>query len=1005
MKPRYEKLIRDGIPALAASEGRALPLRTASPDEIEHLLAKKLFEETAEVAEALQAGDITWILEELADLSTVVDAIRNRLGISAAALQDAIDRKEKIRGGFNDGYLLALDAPPSRRLFPGQSDRFLHALRQDLARCTAAHFAVAFSMRSGLALIEGPLRSALLRGIDFRMLTTDYLGITEPEALTRLLELHGRADIRVFSDPAISFHPKAYIFEFPGGRGRAYIGSSNLSRSALLDGIEWNWTVLDGDAGFPLSELLDKFEEIFDDRRSVPLNANFIEAYAQRRHARLPTEGPQARQLPVPNPAQVLALSELERLRADSERRGLVIAATGIGKTYLAAFDSQPFRTVLFLAHRKELLTQAEATFRAVRPDARTGFAVDGRLDLDADILFASVQTLGRESVYQQFDRTRFSYVVVDEFHHAAAPSYRGLLDWFDAEFMLGLTATPYRSDNRDLLAICHGNIAYRATLFQAITFGWLVPFRYYGVADVVSYDESMLNASRTAYDEKRLTQAFNTQQRAQLALEHFGRHRRNAALGFCVSIEHADFMATWFSAHGVPARAVHSGPHSIDRVSAISELVNGRVGILFTVDLFNEGVDIPQVDLVMFLRPTESMTVFLQQLGRGLRLHAPKGYLTVVDLIGNYRRAHYKLPFLTNLDADNGDASADALRKLRAPEGLAELPEGVEIHIDEIALERLRESLERDEPIKARLLADFRDVAHRLNHRPSIVEYEHFARSSARQFIRCFGSWFRGLSAAGAIDDRDQILESECGEFIRDIEKTPMTKSFKMVVLAAMATHGGILHPIRLDALIAYFQQFFSKEQHYADVAGTPVSEVMHASHSAWERYLLDNPIKAWIGGNTGHTGYFAYDSTAETFTYRGPRPSDGRHFEQAVQDRVTFRLEDYFARRILGTNVYNVIPNGEGLCIMLGNAAADGMPRGEGWKLVKVGDEFWYAKFAKIAINVLKKVPDETRDTPNQLTKVLSSLLGDDNRPRRQMRVRITRAAEGDYWILDQV
>lgn len=1005
MKPRYEKLIRDGIPALASSEGRALPIRTASSVEIEHLLEKKLFEETAEVAQALQAGDTAQILEELADLSTVVDAIRSRLGISAAALQETIVKKNKIRGGFNDGYLLALDAPPLRRLFSGQSDRFLHTLRQDLARCTAAHFAVAFSMRSGLALIEGPLRSALLRGIHFRMLTTDYLGATEPEALTRLLGLHGRADIRIFSDPAISFHPKAYIFEFPDGRGRAYIGSSNLSRSALLDGIEWNWTVLDSDAGFPLPELLDKYEEIFADPRSVPLNASFIRAYAQRRHASLQIEEPQARQLPVPNPAQVLALSELEKLRADGERRGLVIAATGIGKTYLAAFDSQPFRTVLFLAHRKELLAQAEATFRAVRPDVRTGFAVDGRLDLDADILFASVQTLGREPVYRQLDRSRFSYVVVDEFHHAAAPSYRGLLDWFEPEFMLGLTATPYRSDNRDLLAVCHGNIAYRITLFQAITFGWLVPFRYYGIADVVSYDEGMLNASRTAYDEKRLTQAFNTQQRAQLALEHFSKHRRNAALGFCVSIDHADFMATSFTAQGVPARAVHSGPHSIDRSTAISELVSGRVAILFTVDLFNEGVDIPQIDLVIFLRPTESMTVFLQQLGRGLRLYAPKDFLTVVDLIGNYRKAHYKLPFLANLDMDNGDAPADALKKLRATERPAELPEGVEIHIDEVALARLREALERDEPIKTRLLADFHEVAHRLGRRPNLMEYEHLARNSARHFIRCFGSWFRGLSAAGALQDADCILENECGDFIREIEKTVMTKSFKMVVLAAMTAHGGVLHAIRLDALVAYFRQFFSKEQHYADIAGTPVSEVLHASHSTWKRYLLDNPINAWLGGNTDRSGYFLYDSTRELFSYRGPLPSDARTFEQAVHDRATFRLEDYFARRILETNVYNVIPNGDGLCIMLGSYRADGIPRSEGWKLLKVGEEFWYAKFAKIAINVLKKVPDETRDTPNQLTEVLSSLLNGENRPRRQMKVRITRAAEGDYWVLGQV
>ena len=1030
-----EKLIRDRIPAIAAAEGRSLAVRTASPAEMARLLGLKLVEETHEVLDALGAGRTPELLDELADLQTVIDEIAAQHGLSRQDIEHRVTRKRAQRGGFSERLVLQQPAPTHRRLHVGGSATLLDALKREFEACAVARIAVAFVMDSGLSLIEGPALAALLRGAEVRLLTTDYLGVTEPQALERLCRWHGCLHVRVHHHERRSFHPKAYLFERADGSGRAFIGSANLSRMGLVEGVEWTWTVLDVDAGQPMHELTARFEELFHHEAAQELTPDWVRSYAQRRLVRgvlpfvddhLPSPyGPE----PIePREVQCLALRELDRLRQDGERKALVVAATGLGKTFLAAFDAREAERVLFIAHREELLHQAQATFRKVYPARSVGVLADGRAELDAEVVFASVQSLARPANLARPELARFDYVVIDEFHHAAADSYQRVLRALSPRFLLGLTATPFRGDNRDILELCDGNLAYQVGLLEAIAFGWLVPFRYHGIRDVVAYTDDLLN-SRRVYDAAKLTLRFNTDERAGLVVDRYRQHASVAALGFCVSIDHADFMAARFVAQGIAAAAVHSGPGSLDRAQALRELAAGRLRVLFTVDLFNEGVDIPAVDLVMFLRPTESMTIFLQQLGRGLRLHEDKRFLTVLDFIGNYRNAHHKLPLLAGQDLTQDQSPARALQALtrwqtegRRPDGV---PEGVEVVLEPVALAALRESLQRASPLRQLVLDDLHDIAARLGRPPSLREWQREARYSLKTARTALGvdRWHRVLEAADLLTDQSRALETAAGEFLREIETTGMTKSFKMVVLLAMCA-GGVMRPAIGSAdLVAAFRAYFSEERHRDDVAGTEVEAATAVNAQVWQRYLERNPIAAWAGRNREQASpFFVWRAQTAELIYIGPRPADvalAEPFARAIEDRARGRLDAYWQRPGPGRMVFSVIPAGSAAggaateaagdesapapaasgagrhCIMFG-APVEGLP--SGWHLVSINGRNLYGKFAKIALNVVKAEPTDKATVPNVLTDELRALFG-GVLPRRP-RVRLVRQAAAAVW-----
>lgn len=454
---------------------------------------------------------------------------------------------------------------PDKLITGGEHQHFLPHLCASINKATEIDMAVAFVKTTGLKLLLPDLLSALGREEQparVRVLTSDYMDITDPEALRSLMLLQERgAQVRVYESAGSSFHLKAYIFTYVGPetaqQGTAFIGSSNISRQALQDGLEWNYRVdYPSDNGF--FEALSRFEELFCHKNTRPLSDGWIDEYEARRV--LPPRPMEAgshevEDPPEPTPVQTAALEALRETRSEGYSRGLVVLATGLGKTWLSAFDVAQMgaRRVLFVAHREEILHQAAETFIRIRPQSRVGFYMGKQRDMAVDVLCASIQTLGKEAHLERFTPQHFDYIVVDEFHHAAAPTYHRLLSYFAPTFMLGLTATPDRTDRSDILSLCDDNLVYAHNLFEGIRSKLLAPFHYYGIYDD-SVDYAEIPWRNGKFDPNQLAHKLATLGRARHAERAWQTHRQQRTLAFCVSINHPDFMAEQFRKRGFAA-------------------------------------------------------------------------------------------------------------------------------------------------------------------------------------------------------------------------------------------------------------------------------------------------------------------------------------------------------------------------------------------------------------------------------------------------------------------
>ncbi|MFD0978399.1 DEAD/DEAH box helicase family protein [Tropicimonas aquimaris] len=687
-----------------------------------------------------------WSLLGAADQQAMLAELGRQLHAGASFTVDEIGGHLVFRIAARDGRI----AP---RLVTGGQDPLFAHLVGHIDRSDHIDLAVAFALESGIALLQPYLSDLLERGGRLRLVVGDYLDVTEPAALRRLCDLTGAAQIHVYQTAGGSFHPKAWLFRAQDG-GAAIVGSSNLSRTALTDGVEWNLTVAGDGAWQPVR---DAFEALLRDLQVKPLTPEWIDGYAARRRsmplpraARRIVEDEPPLDRPEPHEIQREALAALARSRAQGQSAGLVVLATGLGKTWLSAFDSEGFARVLFVAHREEILTQAMATFRRIRPEARFG-TYSGKDKEDGEVVFASIQTLAKAQHLRRFDPEAFDYIVVDEFHHAAAGTYRRLIDHFRPRYLLGLTATPDRTDGADLLALCGDNLVFRSDLQEGIARGFLAPFRYFGLPDEIDYAQIPWRSSR--FDEAALTEALATRARAQNALEQFRAHGNGPAIGFCVSRRHAEFMAGFFKAAGLRALAVHSGEGSAPRTSSLEALGRHEIDILFAVDMFNEGVDVPNIGTVLMLRPTESAILFLQQLGRGLRRSGDK-VLRVIDYIGNHRVFLTKARAL--LAAGDGDRSLSQ-RLDAVADGTLDLPPGCEITYDLKAIDMLREML-RTTDAQDEAEAWYRVHVLRQGRRPSATE---FARAG-------FDPGRTGHGGVGRFSTRHGRRPARCGPAAR---------------------------------------------------------------------------------------------------------------------------------------------------------------------------------------------------------------------------------------------
>ena len=561
----------------------------------------------------------------------------------------------------------------------------------------------AFVRFAGINVIRPELEAFVRRGGELRVIASVYTGSTEKRALDEIVALGGRVKISFETDQT-RLHAKAWLFERRSGFHTAYIGSSNLTRSALVEGLEWNVRVSASDNPGIVDRVRATFEQYWNDAAFVAYDpaANgqaLADALAQQR-APAPASSVErliALNLDLePQPHQSQMLEELAAERSRGHTRNLVVAATGTGKTWVSAFDYRRLREqgherLLFVAHRDEILRQSQLVFQLVTKDASFGqrFIGDER-PKSLDHVFASIQSLHR--LIDEIDPSAWDVVIVDEFHHAEAATYKRLLARVRPRYLLGLTATPERADGESILHWFDDRIACEVRLWQALEQGLLSPFHYFATHD--GTDLRSLTFARGRYAVSELETAYVTdRERAVRVLQAVQRHVASPesmrALGFCVSIAHAHFMAERFNSAGLKAIALHGGSPPDERVSAVTKLRRGDIQAIFTVDLFNEGVDIPEVDTILLLRPTESATVFLQQLGRGLRRSDGKSVLTVLDFIG---QAHREYRFDVRYQALVGGTRRQVTRAVE--EGFPITPPGCAIRLDRLSQDIVLENL-----------------------------------------------------------------------------------------------------------------------------------------------------------------------------------------------------------------------------------------------------------------------------------------------------------------------
>ncbi len=867
---------------------------------------------------------------------------------------------------------------------------YLGALFQ---RADEATVVSAFVQNSGLDLLEPKFERFLRHGGRLRLITGDYLHITQADALQRLLDLQSRTsaysaadgsdeeplsgtfDVAVVEAERLrrAFHPKAWVFAWGGNPrdGIAYVGSSNLSRSALEHGVEWNLRVerrLDPQAWDRVADAADSLRA-----SSRPLDAKWLEAYrvrARRAERGLPLgevedEGGAA---PEPRDVQVEALAALRESRESGEQRALVVLATGLGKTFLAAFDVAAFaetvgRTprVLLLAHRRELLTQAAGTFRRVLPDARFSWCVGGASDLSGDVVFASVQKLSRPQMLAGLMSDWFDYVIVDEVHHAAAASYRRILDALEPAFLLGLTATPDRADEADVVGIFDDHLPYRADLADGVSRGLLVPFAYEGIRDVVDYEPIPWRSGR--FEPEALSAAVQTQQRMETLWGAWEQLPGSRTLVFCASIQHATFVRDWMAKRGVRIEAVHSGRDSFDRTDGLKLLESGDLDALCTVDLFNEGIDCKPIDRVVMLRPTESPVVFLQQLGRGLRIAEGKTVLQVIDFVGNHKVFLNRLRTLLSLGGERS-----GLRAWLEGTSTPTLPAGCSIEVELEAKDLLKKLLPASS--KNELVRVYRELRESREQRPTAGELQRMGLNPA-SVRNSHNSWFGFVMDEGDFSTDESAAFEIGGSWLAHLERTTMTKCFKMVVLEVLVAAKRLREGMDLGELARRSHAYLRRSPELlGDLDGVKaLDDPRDPSPGAWLRYWKTNPVAAWTRADKSGRAWFVLDG--DRIVPRLPFPSDAGAADALVAmttELVDWQLARYRKRRRNASQVeesggvssfrIKVLTNGRDPILHFGSRTdRDLLPQGETDVRLQDGS-VWQFRFVKIACNVARPV-----------------------------------------------
>ncbi|MFW2577913.1 DEAD/DEAH box helicase [Aliarcobacter butzleri] len=660
---------------------------------------------------------------------------------------------------------------------------FFNNITELLDNCESFYFNVAFINFSGIQLLLDSFKKLEEKNIKGKILTSTYLNFTQIKALEKIKKFKN-IELKIYDCEVtnIGFHSKSYIFEFKDDY-KILIGSSNITASAFKSNIEWNVKTVTKKDDIFLKDVLNEFETLW--KSSSEVNDEFLTSYSNFLNSQNKDFKSFSLNQIKTNFMQEKALEKLENLRKKGENKALIIAATGSGKTYLSAFDVKNFKakTILFLVHRENILIKAKQSFETILPEINSfGLYTGNKKEQDKNYLFSTIQTMS--SNFSDFSQDFFEYIIIDEAHHVTSPSYKKILEYFNPKFLLGLTATSNRMDGNSIYEVFDENIALDIRLNEALEHNLIVPFHYYGISDIQSIDYENIDLTKIDL----LAKLLSVNKRVDFIIDKMDFYsnsgNKRKVLGFCVSKEHCNFMSEEFNKKGINSITLTSEDSISKREESIKRLENenDNLEVIFTVDIFNEGIDIPSINMVLFLRPTNSPIVFVQQLGRGLRKYKNKEFLTVLDFIGNHKKAYLiALALVGNKMIDKESI------KLSIENNFADFKNAF-ISMDEISKNRILEQINKENFNHLKYLKEqYFEVKNILGRIPTLVDFLQFEDViNPLKFIDESKSYIEFL--AKAENDKklkELVLNENFIKAIRFIEnELPIKRVYEFVIL-----------------------------------------------------------------------------------------------------------------------------------------------------------------------------------------------------------------------------